>query len=302
MRNIEPRVSLLKSMYQNKHAYAFLLPLIVLLGVFSYYPIVMALKMSFYQWKGGNEAIFNGLDNFVTLFTDRTFYKSLGNAFWFILFDCTVGVLMPLFIAELLFHLKSARLQYVFRTLFVATITVPSVIIILIWMFLYNPVIGGMNTIVSWFGISPQLWLGGTGTALWSIILSGFPFINPIFLLIIFAALQSIPKSLMEACVMEGCGVWRRIRSIDIPLIAGQLKLIFVLGILHGMQMFYKQLIMTNGGPGDATLVPGLFMFKAGFTENEFGYASTIGFVLLILMLALTFASNKLIKTDDGND
>ncbi|MFC4304361.1 carbohydrate ABC transporter permease [Cohnella boryungensis] len=294
------RVSLFQSIYRYKHAYLFLLPLIVLLGVFSYYPIVMALKMSFYQWKGGNEAIFIGFDNFVALFKDKTFYTSLKNALWFILFDCTVGVLMPLFIAELLFHLKSARLQYVFRTLFVATITVPSVIIILVWVFLYNPVVGGMNTLVSLFGVSPQLWLGGTDTALFSVIFSGFPFINPIFLLIVFAALQSIPKSLIEASVMEGCGPWRRILSIDIPMIMGQLKLIFILGILHGMQSFYKQLIMTNGGPGEETLVPGLYMFQSGFSHNDFGYASTIGFVMLILMLALTIVSNKLIKS--GND
>ncbi len=286
-------------MYRYKHAYLFLLPLIVLLGVFSYYPIVMALKMSFYQWKGGNEAIFIGFDNFVTLFKDRTFYTSLKNALWFIMFDCTVGVLMPLFIAELLFHLKSARMQYVFRTLFVATITVPSVIIILVWVFLYNPVVGGMNNIVSLFGFSPQLWLGGTDTALFSVIFSGFPFINPIFLLIVFAALQSIPKSLVEASVMEGCGPWRRILSIDIPMIMGQLKLIFILGILHGMQSFYKQMIMTNGGPGNETLVPGLYMFQSGFSHNDFGYASTIGFVMLILMLALTIISNKLIKSSN---
>jgi len=291
-------VNLFRAIYRSKHAYLFLLPLVALLGVFSYYPIVMALKMSFYQWKGGNEAIFIGFDNFVTLFKDKTFYKSLKNALWFILFDCTVGVLMPLLIAQLLFHLKSTRLQYAFRTLFVITITVPSVILILVWVFLYNPVVGGMNVIVSLFGISPQLWLGGSDTALFSVIFSGFPFINPIFLLVVFAALQAIPRSLIEASVMEGCGVWRRIVSIDIPMIMGQLKLLFILGILHGMQSFYKQLIMTNGGPGSETLVPGLYMFQSGFTHNDFGYASTIGFVMLILMLALTIASNKLIKSD----
>ncbi|WP_256756974.1 carbohydrate ABC transporter permease [Cohnella sp. WQ 127256] len=297
----QPRVNLWKSVYRFKHAYVFLLPLIVLLGLFSYYPIVMALKMSFYHWKGGNEAVFIGFDNFVTLFKDKAFYVSLKNALWFILFDCTVGVLMPLIVAELLFHLKSTRLQYVYRTLFVATITVPSVIIILIWVFLYNPSIGGMNVLVDIIGISPQLWLGGTDTALFSIIFSGFPFINPIFLLIVFAALQAIPKSLHEASVMEGCGVWKRILSIDIPLILGQLKLIFILGILHGMQSFYKQMIMTDGGPGNETLVPGLHMFQAGFRHNDFGYASTIGFVMLILMLVLTIVSNKLIKTEDDH-
>ncbi|MBB6732442.1 carbohydrate ABC transporter permease [Cohnella zeiphila] len=299
MRGTEPRLPLWRSVYRAKHAYAFLLPLIALLAIFSYYPIVMALKMSFYQWKGGNEAIFNGLDNFRELFSDPTFYRSLGNVFRFILFDCTVGVLMPLLVAELLFHLRSARLQYAFRTMFVATITVPSVVVILIWVFLYNPVVGGMNAVVSVLGIGPQLWLGGTSTALGSVILSGFPFINPIYLLIIFAGLQAIPGSLIEASVLEGCGRWRRFLSIDLPLVSGQLKLVFILSVLHAMQSFYKPLIMTGGGPGDATLVPGLYMFQSGFSRNDFGYASTIGFVMLIAMLAITFATNKLVRSEN---
>jgi raffinose/stachyose/melibiose transport system permease protein len=288
----------LKSIYKFKHAYLFILPLFILLGIFSFYPIAMALKMSFYDWKGGNEAVFNGIENFITLFRDDVFYISLKNAFWFILVDCTIGVFMPLFISELLFNMKGEKLQYVYRTLFVLPIMVPMVVVILVWMFLFNPVVGGMNKIVSIFGIPPQLWLGGSDTALFSIILSGFPFISPVYMLIVFAALQAIPKSLIEASVVEGCGTFKRILTIDIPLVLGQLKLIFILGILHGLQSFHRQMIMTDGGPGNGTLVPGLYMFQAGFAQNKFGYASTIGLVLLIMVLLLTILSNKLIKSD----
>ena len=287
-----------KSVYKNKHAYLFISPALLLLGIFSFYPIVMALRMSLYRWKGGNEATFIGLGNFAELFSDPIFYQSLKNAVWFIAVDCTIGVIMPLLIAELLFNLKSHKIQYFMRTSFVLPITVPAVVIILIWKFLYNPVVGGMNTIIGWFGIPPQLWLGGTDTALFSIIFSGFPFIAPVHMLIILAALQSIPKSLMEASTLEGCGVLKRIWKIDMPLIAGQLRLVFILGILHGLQSFHRQMIMTDGGPGNSTLVPGLYMFQAGFANNKFGYASAIGLALLAIILTLTFISNNLFKTD----
>lgn len=121
-------------------------------------------------------------------------------------------------------------------------------------------------------------------------------------MLIYYAGLQAIPESIMDASRIDGATTLRRIFRIDIPLITGQLKLIFILNVIGGMQEFAWIFIMTNGGPGYATTVPALYMYDQAFSSGQFGYGSAIGLVLFVVIFALTLINYRFVRSSAAND
>jgi raffinose/stachyose/melibiose transport system permease protein len=123
----------------------------------------------------------------------------------------------------------------------------------------------------------------------------GVPWVSAIPMLLFFAALQGIPASVLESARLDGATGIRRIIHIELPMILGQFKVLLVLGIINGIQGFQTVLIMTFGGPGKATELPGLIMFKEAFSYGRLGYGTAIGVVMFIVILALTFAGMQLL-------
>lgn len=279
-------------------AYLFLLPTFALIGVFSYYPALLALYHSLTDWNGILLADYVGLNNFREMLNDQVLQASLGNMVTVAIWSLVVTLTVPLLVAELIYALRNNRAQYWYRLLFVAPIVVPFVVTLLVWRFIYDPDLGLLNALLERLGISFQSrWLGDPDLALYCLLFIGFPFAAGTNVLIYLAGLQSIGESVIDAAKLDGATGLRRMISIDLPLIMGQVRLLGILSLIGGIQGFGAQLVLTRGGPGYATMVPGMWMYETAFSYSRMGYASAIGTSMFIVILGLTLVIMRSVES-----
>ncbi|QTH44203.1 sugar ABC transporter permease [Cohnella sp. LGH] len=284
--------------------YIFLIPIFLVLGTFKYIPFFNAVKMSFYNWNGANVKEFVGFDNFVRLFQDDTFYTSLKNIGIFTASGVLIQLTVPLLAAVLVFHVKQLKMQNLLKVWFVVPLVIPSIVIYLTWQWIFAGEYGVLNQLLEQLGLESwtHAWLGESKTAIWSIVFVNFPWIGGITFLLYLAGLMSIPSELFEVAKLDGMNAWQRFVRLELPLVRSQVKLVMVLTIINQIQSFENVLVLTNGGPGDKTITPALYLYTKGFSYSEMGYASAIGLVLFVILLLLTLINNKFVKNTDKID
>jgi len=282
----------------NLTCYLYLLPTFALLAVFTLVPVLIALAGAFFRWEVGAQGQFVGTANFTEiLFHDRDFWPSVLNVTKLTLFLVAVRLTVPLLVAELIFARRREISRYFFRLLFIVPMVVPGVAVILIWQFIYSDY-GVLSQFLRLIGRPEWVhgWLSDPKTALLSLMFIGFPFVGGFEVLIYYAGLAAIPESVLDAAKIDGATGFARVFKVDLPLVASQLKLVLVLAIIGSIQGFYGIMILTDGGPGNCTLVPGLMMYHNAFLFQRMGYACAIGFVLFLAILGLTILNMKLIR------
>jgi len=282
--------------------YALLLAPLALLTVFIYLPVLWAFSKSLYQFEIGSEAQFVGLANYGEFLTeDPTTYPSLLHMFFLTFFAVCMRLSFPLVVAKLIHVLAHERLRYVYRILFLIPILVPTVAIQLIWKgMIYND-FGLLNALLRLLHFEAFItgWLSDPQTALLALAFVGFPFVGGFEVLVYYAGLSSIPDSVNEAARLEGCVGLQKFFLIDIPLVLSQLKLILVLTVIAGVQGFENVFIMTRGGPGFETTVPGLWMYFNAFSFQRMGYACAIGVCLFLLIFGLTLVNLRYFRSTE---
>ncbi|HZO86871.1 MAG TPA: sugar ABC transporter permease [Chthonomonadaceae bacterium] len=290
---------MLRLIWRYRLSYLFLLPTFLFLAVFNYFPALSGLYHAFTEWETGSSARFIGLENFRRMAQDEFLRLSIVNQVWLLVANLLKTLVVPLAVAEMLFHLRSRRVQYVLRTLFLVPMVVPGMVGVLLWGFIYDPNIGLLNNALTAIGLKglTRAWLGDWHTALPALVGVGFPWIGGLALLIYLAGLMSIPQDVRDSSAVDGASDWRRFWAIDLPLLRGQMKLLAVLTIIGTLQDFGSILVLTGGGPGLATHVPALHMYYQAFRFGHYGYASAIGFVLFLVILAFTVANMKLAQS-----
>ncbi len=277
----------LRFAFKQRAAYIFILPSLLLILVFSYYPAAMAFYHSFTNFSARGVTELIGLDNYVKLLrSDFYFRVGFGNMALIILTNLIKTMTVPLLVAELIFALRKEVHRYVFRTLFVLPAVVPSLITVYLWRMVYDPYAGLLNQLLGVFGMDhlQRAWLGNEQTALWAIIGAGFPYISAFPFLIFMGGLLNISQELYDAAKIDGATWWSRFWRIDVPLLIPQFRLLAFFSFSGAIQGFAHIFIYTRGGPGYATYVPGLQMYYR-ITEGDFGYASAIGVVLFMMVL-----------------
>lgn len=275
--------------------YAFLVPVFIPLIVFGYLPAIQAFKLSFSDSSGA----FAGFANFTRMAGDRKLIQSVGNLAKLLVVGLITGNVPALLMAELLYNLKSKKASSTYRFLFIIPMMIPTLVVYLVWNYMiFESSYGLGNALLKAVGMEPIGWLGATNTALGSLMLIGLPWISGTNFLIYLAGLQGIPQSVLESCKLDGASFRVRLFKIDLPLLLGQLKLNLIMGIIGGVQAFQLQMMTTEGGPRNATMVPGLWMYKQAFEFSDFNYASAIGLVMFLFILILTIVNNKFINTD----
>ncbi len=278
--------------------YYLLLPTLSMLVIFNFYPALSIFRHAFYRYDIGGVREFIGFGNFASMLHDGNFFLSVKNMFKFMAFSLGTSLTIPLVAAGLIFHLRSERTRYLVRVLFVVPMVVPAVVFYLIWLYIYQD-----SGIIALFFESIGLGDFGKGllthpkTARLAVMFVGFPFVYGVNLLIYYAGLMNIPQSLHDAARVDGAGSVRTFLRVDIPLVIGQFKLLLILGIINGLQMFQNILVLTRGGPGFETMVPGMYMYRFAFAFNRMGYACAIGVVLFVVIFVITVLNAKLIRT-----
>jgi raffinose/stachyose/melibiose transport system permease protein len=189
--------------------------------------------------------------------------------------------------AELVYNLRNATSQWIWRLVFTLPLVIPATVTLLIWKQMYGARLGLINEGLRTIGLSSlaRPWLGQPDTALPALILIGFPLVAGFGFLVLLSALQNLPPEVNDAALIDGCSRMRRIFSIDIPSITGPLVLVIILSVNAGLQEFAPMLVITSGGPINMTQSPGLYLYQTAFTYGKFGYATAIGTVLMMLTL-----------------
>lgn len=292
-----------EKIWKYRSAYLFVLPAILLVTVFKYYPFITSIYRSLFQWNGANIEIFNGIGNYIELFQDKKFWTSMLNAIIFSFARVAINIVVPFLAMELVANLKG-RKQNFFKMGFIIPMVVPMMVITLLWKWILAGDYGIINMALRNIGLEEFItpWLSNSSTALGGLVAIGFPWISGLPFLIYLAGRQEIPEALYESASLEGAGVIRKIIHIDIPLLASQRKLIITYMFIFSFQIFEVPLVLTNGGPGMATLTPALYLYQKAFNDNAFGYSATIGVVLFLLLFIVTNINQRLIKDNGSRD
>ncbi|MCL5269762.1 MAG: sugar ABC transporter permease [bacterium] len=295
--------------YRDRHyrlwftlgCYGLLAATVILLTVFIYLPVAWAFTKSLYQFEIGGDSQFVGLGNYREFFNDPTLWPSFGHMLFLTSFAVCVRLSMPLIVAKLIHSVRHEKWRYFYRILFLVPIVVPGVAVQLIWQGLIYADKGLLNEALMALGRGNWThgWLSNPSTALISCAFVGFPWIGGFEVLIYYAGLSGIPDSVNEAALLEGCVGIRKFFKIDIPMVLSQLKLILMLTIIGGVQGFEGMLILTKGGPGFETTVPGLWMYYNAFSFQRMGYACAIGVLLFVLIFGLTVLNFKYFKSSE---
>jgi raffinose/stachyose/melibiose transport system permease protein len=292
-----PRRSSLRRVARHWRIYLLAVPSYVLVVVFVYWPAVLALYYSFFQWDGVR-ASWIGVENYANFARDAPLYNSLRNITWLTIADLATRLTVPLLVAVLLYRLRSQRAAYWYRTLLVVPMIVPTIVTYLVWKWFYS-FEGMINIVLRGVGHpeAARAWLGEPSVALIALAFVGFPWAGGLAMLIYLAGLQQIPTETIEAAIVDGVGTFSRFFYIELPLVLGQVKLLLALILIGALQQFTLPLVITSGGPGWATMVPGLRLYYAVQAEFQYGYASAIGVALFVVILALTLFSQRYLRS-----
>jgi ABC-type sugar transport system permease subunit len=183
-----------------------------------------------------------------------------------------------------------------FKYFLVLPMVIPYVVVVDVWAYLLNPSEGLVDGLLGLFKVSPIQWLGDPHTALIGILLVGFPWMSGLPYLIFLGGLQNIPMDVNDACLLDGTSSIRKLLSVDVPILIPQIRLVVILGLIGSVQNFVSILLMTNGGPGNATMVPALQMYQSAFLNDQYGYGMAIGVLLFLVLLLSTTAVFRLLK------
>jgi ABC-type glycerol-3-phosphate transport system permease component len=312
-----------KALHAIRHhwvLYLFVLPAIVLVAIFQYYPAASGIFHSFFRWNGDDISEFNRGQNYVDLVNNTAFWRSFELAF--ILGTVNVLKMIPAIIVAVCIHrCVSAKAQFFYRVAFVAPMVVPGLVVALIWRtFFFDATFGllnpflqitGLMTVLQWISdvtgwgafqanVSPA-WLGSSKLILPALIIYGLPWIGSFAILIHLAKLQQISKDVYEAADIDGIGWFGKFTRIELPLILGSIHILLVFVIIDTIKDAGTVLALAGvtGGPGGAATVPALFMFQRAFVDQQMGFACAIGVVITVVVLMLQKITDVIIRKDN---
>lgn len=273
--------------------YLFPIPALVLFGVFFAWPAITALQLSFTDYDGVSPPVFAGVDNFVKILGDTRFWMALRNSLLFLLGLFPLLVVLPLPLAALV-NQKLPGIKTL-RMLYYLPVVTSMVAVAVAWNYVFHQQ-GVLNWLLTGFGLldEPVQFLLDPTWALPALILvEGWKSMG-VYMMIYLAGLQTIPTSLYEAARVDGAGAWRRMRSITVPLMMPYIAVAITMAMLDAMQAFTTVFVMTKGGPQDATLMLGYYIWSEAFEKYDMGYASAVGLVLWVLLIVMALLNYRL--------
>ena len=279
--------------------FLFVLPALLVLALFAYWPLWLALQLSVQRTDGLRPGEFVGAQHFVDLLSDTLFWRSFIILGYIMVVAVPLQVIMPLITAKLMASLRNTSAAYVYRVLLVVPMIVPMIVTILVWKNIYaeDGALNRLLDVMGWDSVQ-RGWLSDSHTVVGAIIFMAMPFAGGVNLLIYLAGFLNIPPALREAMRIDGAGAWRQFWTLDLPLVQRQIQLVSILGIITALQTYENILVLTNGGPANSSLVPALLMFRNGFEFGRLGYASAIGCVLFALTMLLTLINMRLTRSN----
>ncbi len=274
--------------------YLFLLPNLVGFIFFMLFPILFAFYIMLTDWSLSKPPEFVGLKNFDTMVNDRLFWKSLGNSFYYTFVAVPTGIFIAFWLA-LALNRKMRGIIF-FRTVYFLPQITLTVAAATIWRWMYQPEVGLVNYLLGLFGIDGPNWIHHTAWAMPAvIIMSNWQGIG-LAMLILLAGLQGIPEEYYEAASIDGASSLQRMRFVTLPMLSPALFFVVVTSLINAFQSFDQFLVLTNGGPADATTPLTLYIYNSAFKFLKMGYGAALAAVLFVIILIITIVQWQLAR------
>jgi multiple sugar transport system permease protein len=266
--------------------YVMILPWVVGFVVFIAYPMIRSFYLAFTRYNLRSAPQWVGFDNFTQMFTnDPLFWQSFKVTVLYVLGSVPAGTLFALLVAMIL--AQALRGVNFWRTIYFLPTMVSGVAVAVMWTYLLNPQYGLVNQLLEMIGVRGPGWIASTTWALPSLILMSWWSIGG-QMVIYLAGLKGIPQSLYEAAEIDGAGEWAKFRHVTVPMLTPTIFFNLVLGLIGAFQVFEGPLVLTSGGPNNATLTYVLNLYNQAFRFIHFGYASAMAWFLFAVIMALT--------------
>ena len=269
---------------------AFLLPLLVIFGVFSWFPIIRAFVMSIQETNLVSAPTFVGLDNFGAVLADPLFGRAVANTAYFAFLALIFGFPIPIVLAVVMSEAR--RFKGLYSALAYLPVVVPPVVSVLLWRFFFDARPAGVfNSILGPLGIGPQPWLQNAGSAMPSIVLEATWAGAGATVIIYLAALLTVPSELYDAADVDGASIWQKIRHVTLPHLRGVLFLTLILQLIATAQLFTEPVLFTGGGPANSTMTVLLLIYHYAFQNSlggNYGMAAALSVMLAAFLAVFT--------------
>jgi multiple sugar transport system permease protein len=284
--------------YARESAFWYLLlsPSILIILGFSTIPLIWGIYYSFTRGSMLGPKSFVGFQNYIAAASHPIFIKTIINTFAYALLTVPTVIVFAAVLAIILVQIPKG--QAFFRNTFYFPLITPVVIAANVWAYIVNRDFGPLNAILGWLGVTPIDWLGDPFWAIPAIVMMeiwrGFGF----YVIILFAALQAIPKDIYEAARIDGATSLRIIWRITLPLLQPAFGFCFIMATIFNFQLFDAIYVLTKGGPAWSTATVSWYVYQQAFQADNIGFASTMGVVLLLIILALSLVQLRFFRSD----
>lgn len=274
-------------------AFLFLLPSLLVFGVFVYYALGFNVYLSFTSWNFLSKTKdIIGFDNYARLLSSKVFWNALSNTAYFAFASVIISLIFGLFLAILLNQKIPAR--GLFRTIIFSPYVTTTAAISLLWVWIFQPDFGLFNFGLNLIGINGPSWLSNPKWAMPALIIMNVWHNTGYVMVIFLAGLQGIDKTLYEAAAIDGAGGWKKFLNVTLPMLSPTTFFIIVTTLLNNFNTFDQVAVMTKGGPAGATTVMNYFIYQEAFVSFRAGYASTASTVLFLILLLITIMQTRL--------
>lgn len=294
MQDKKKRVYSSQSKKEERAAYLCLIPAFIGLTFITYIPLIAVFVLSFFNWKGLSVPVFNGINNYIQLFTtDPYFVDSIKVTVLFSILAVIGSIVYSLIIAILLNRKIPAR--GFFRVLFYLPYILPAAAVYIGWSWLYETNFGLFNFILKSIGLNGIMFLSDSSAVIPSLALIAV-WLSGNLIVIFLAGLQSVPRVYLEAAQIDGANSWQRFLNVTLPCMSPIIFYNLLMSLITNMQIVTPALSLTSGGPGNSSMFMTYLMYKMAFQNNKIGYSCAISFVFFILIAiftAILFATSK---------
>ena len=281
----------------QKKGFYFVLPTLIIYGIFLIYPMLSAFHYSFYKWNMISESKYVGLKHYIRMFGDRRFWNSYLTTFHFTFISIFI-ILILSFLLALLFQEK-IMLKNIFQSSIFVPVILTMVAIAVVWQFMFQSTGVLSNIFLDIFGINIK-WLTSKSVAPYSMILVNVWKITGYYMIIFIAGLLNIPSIYYEAAKVDGTSYLQRLFYITIPLMKNTFILAFVSGVIFSFAAFPQQYVMTEGGPARSTEVLALLIYKQAFEFTKFGYSSAISVAFFLTLLVFSLIQFRIFQSESN--
>lgn len=285
-------------MIQTKKIAPYLLvsPYILHFITFVAFPVIFSIVLTFHKWNIISPMEYTGFANYIRLFQDAIFLKSIGNTLIFLVIHIPLQIIFALFLAEMLN--QKIKFKGFFRAAFFLPVIVSGVVVTMLWEQLYAFDTGLLNRLLVNIGLNKVGWLVDPMIAMPSIALMATWKNIGLYVVLFLVGLQTVPPHYYEAADLEGATHSQKFFHITLPMINPTIFMVVILSTIGGFSLFIEPYIMTGGGPLNSTISAVLYIYKQGFFYYHMGYATTLGLFFAVIILAVVAIQKKFIEKD----